>query len=128
MKEYRAIDYSKCDYLPDKNSNSNENMLFLRKTDETIWKPPLPFLRELSLSTDPLFLSNFSMTPVFVQILKTRYNSPPYPCYFRKLWASDMCYVKKVLLMVDMELWKWHIFIMINISCKSSWLIELLFP
>ena len=37
----RSIDYSKCEYLPDKNSNSNENMLFLRKTDETIWKPPL---------------------------------------------------------------------------------------
>ena len=30
--------------LPDKNSNSNENMLFLRKTNETIWK--LPFLGE----------------------------------------------------------------------------------
>ena len=128
MKEYRAIDYSKCDYLPDKNSNSNENMLFLRKTDETIWKPPLPFLRELSLSTGFLFLSNFSMISVFVQILKTRCNPPPYPCYFWKLWASDMCYVKKVFLVVDMELWKWHIFIMINISYKSSCLIELLFP
>ena len=30
----------KCEYLPDKNSNSNENMFFLRKTDETIWNPP----------------------------------------------------------------------------------------
>ena len=40
----RSIDYSKCEYLPDKNSNSNENMFFLRKTDETIWNPP--FLRE----------------------------------------------------------------------------------
>ena len=39
----RSIDYSKCEYLPDKKvySNSNENMLFLRKTDETIWKHPL---------------------------------------------------------------------------------------
>ena len=43
------------------------------------------------------------------------------------LWASDLCYVKKVFLVLDMELWKWHIFIMINISCKSSWLNELLF-
>ena len=41
MKE--KLDYSKCEYSPDKNSNSNENMLFLRKTDETIWKPPSPF-------------------------------------------------------------------------------------
>ena len=32
----------KCEYLPDQNSNSNENMLFLRKTDEIIWNP---FLR-----------------------------------------------------------------------------------
>ena len=48
----RAIDYSKCEYLPDKKKyfNSNENMLFLKQTDETIWKPP--FLRESSpLST-----------------------------------------------------------------------------
>ena len=34
-----------------KKSNSNENMLFLRKTDETIWKPP--FIREPPLSTNP---------------------------------------------------------------------------
>ena len=71
MKEYRATDYSKCEYLPDKNSNSNENMFFLRKTDETIWRLPLPFLRDLPLSTNPLFLSNFFMTRLFVQILKT---------------------------------------------------------
>ena len=36
----RSIDYSKCEYLPDENSNSNENMLSLRKTDETNWNPP----------------------------------------------------------------------------------------
>ena len=30
-------------YQTKKKSNCNENMLFLRKTDETIWKPP--FLR-----------------------------------------------------------------------------------
>ena len=39
----RAIDYSKCEYLPDKNSDSKKNLLFLRKTDETIWKPPSLF-------------------------------------------------------------------------------------
>ena len=58
-----------CKYLPDKKkySNSNKNMLFLSKTDETTWKPPF--------STNPLFLSSFFMTPLFVQILKTR--NPP---------------------------------------------------
>ena len=61
MKEYRAIDYSKCDYLPDKNSNSNENMLFLRKTDETIWKPPL--LRQPPLSTNPPISEQFFHDP-----------------------------------------------------------------
>ena len=44
MKE-QSIDYSKREYLPDKNSSSNENMLFLRKTDETIWK--LPFSKSI---------------------------------------------------------------------------------
>ena len=32
----------------------------------------LPFLREPPLSSNPLFLSNFFMTPLFVQILKRR--------------------------------------------------------
>ena len=27
-------------------SNSNKSMLFLRKTDEAIWKPPPTFVRE----------------------------------------------------------------------------------
>ena len=60
-----------------KKSSSNENMLFWRKTDETISKtplskgiPPPPF--QLTL----LFLINFFITPLFGQILKTR-NSPP---------------------------------------------------
>ena len=35
--------------------------------------PPSPFLEEHPLlNTPPLFLSNFFMTPLFVQILKTR--------------------------------------------------------
>ena len=49
-----SIHYRKHEYLPHKkrrkNSNSNENMLFWRKTDEAIWKtyflrepPPLPY-------------------------------------------------------------------------------------
>ena len=34
-------------------SNSNKSMLFLRKTDEAIWKPPPTFVRELPpLSTN----------------------------------------------------------------------------
>ena len=36
-------------------------MLFLRKTDETFGNPH--FLRVTPLSTNPLFLSNFFMTP-----------------------------------------------------------------
>ena len=43
-----------------KYSNSNENMLFGMKTDETIWKPP--FLREPLLSTNPPFSEQFFMT------------------------------------------------------------------
>ena len=46
-------------------------MLFLRKTDETIWKPA--FLRV----PHPLFLSNIFMTRLFVQISKMRYPLPP---------------------------------------------------
>ena len=45
----------------------------LRKTDEAIWDPP-------PLSTNPLFLSNFFITPLFVQIPKTR--MPPPLCFF----------------------------------------------
>ena len=45
-----------------KYSNSNENMLFWRKTDETIWSP-LPISEQ------------FFHDPLFVQILKTR-NAP----------------------------------------------------
>ena len=39
----RSIDYNKHEYLPDKKNPIvyNENMLFLTKTDEKIWKPPL---------------------------------------------------------------------------------------
>ena len=37
-------------------------MFFLRKTNETIWK--LPFQREPTLSTNPLFLSKVFMNPL----------------------------------------------------------------
>ena len=38
-------------------------MLFLRKTDETIWNPPpIPLSKRKPLSSNPLFLSNFLMT------------------------------------------------------------------
>ena len=43
-----------------KYSSSNESMLFLRKTDETIWNLPPPF------HLTPLFLSIFFMTLLFV--------------------------------------------------------------
>ena len=39
-------------------------MLFLRKTDETIWKTSPPsFLREISFQLSPLFLRNIFVTP-----------------------------------------------------------------
>ena len=53
---------------------------------------------------------------------------------------SDMCYMKKVFLVVAwsyntkryswwlIELWKWRVFISINVSCKSSRLNGLFFP
>ena len=47
-----------------------------KKKKETIWR--LPFLREPSspFSTNPLSLSNFFMTPLFVRISK---RNPPHP-------------------------------------------------
>ena len=42
-----------------------------RKLMKIIWKPS--FLEDLHLSTNPLFLSKFSLSTVFVQISKTRY-------------------------------------------------------
>ena len=49
-------------------------MLFCRKTDDTVWNPPLS-KRTPTFQLTPLFLSNFFMIPLFVQILKTR--NPP---------------------------------------------------
>ena len=67
--------------------NSNENMLFLRNTDKTIWRPPFLkdppppfFLIKLSISNHffKLSISNhFFITPLFVQILKTRIPHTP---------------------------------------------------
>ena len=56
-----------CEHLPDKKrgkkySNSNENMLFWRKTDETTRKSPLS--KRTPISTNPLFLSNFFEPPL----------------------------------------------------------------
>ena len=54
--------------------NSNENMLFSRKTDKTIWKPP--FSKRIppppTFQLTSLVLNNFLMTPRLVQILKIR--------------------------------------------------------
>ena len=44
------------------------------KTDKAIWKPPLS-KRTPPLSTNLLFLSKFFMSPLFIQISKTR--NPP---------------------------------------------------
>ena len=75
----RSIDYSKCEYLPEKKkySNSNENILLSRKTDETIWNPlPSPISKRTPhpptpLSTNAAISEQFFMTTLFVQILKT---------------------------------------------------------
>ena len=51
-------------------------MLFLRKTDETIWNPP--FLRlPRPLLTNPPISEQIFHDPLFVQISKTRYPLPP---------------------------------------------------
>ena len=66
-------------------------MLFLRKTDETIWNPPSPFSKRTPLSTNPLFLSNFFMTPPLCPNFKNENPSPPLPHNFRggrKLWQG----------------------------------------
>ena len=52
-----------------KYSSSNESMLFLRKTDETIWNlhpPSPPSKRTPPFHLTPLFLSIFFMTLLFV--------------------------------------------------------------
>ena len=64
-------------------------MLFWRKTYETIWKPPPLSKRTPPFQLNPLFLSNFFMTSLFVQILKTRNPSPLILGGGRKLW--DIC-------------------------------------
>ena len=72
----RSIDYSKCEYLLHKNSNSNENMLFLRKTDKTIWKPPLSkSIPPPHFQLNPLFLSNFLWPPSLSKFQKQ--DTPP---------------------------------------------------
>ena len=64
----------KWEYLPDKNSNSNENMLFLRKTDEAIWKPPL--LRQPPLSTNPPISEQFFHDPSLCPNFKNEIHLP----------------------------------------------------
>ena len=60
--------YNKREYLPDRKNP------IVTKTDKTIWKTPLS-KRTRPLSTNPLFLSNFFMSPIFIQISKTRNTS-----------------------------------------------------
>ena len=68
-----SIDYSKREYLPDKRkySNSNKNLFFLKKKImKQLGNSPLS--NRSPLLTNPLSLSNFFMSPLFVQILKAR--------------------------------------------------------
>ena len=75
-KSERKRNYSKREYLPDKEKKS---ILIVMKTCFSAGKlmkqfgNAPPFLREPPhFQATPLFLSNFFMTPLFVQILKTR--------------------------------------------------------
>ena len=45
------------------------------KTGEAIWKPPLS-KRNPPFQLTPLFQTNFFMTPLFIQISKTRTHPP----------------------------------------------------
>ena len=72
MKEYIYWLQQAWIFTRRKKFNCNENMLFWRKNDEKIWNPPPPISKRTPLSTNPLFLRSFFMTPRFVQISKTR--------------------------------------------------------
>ena len=52
-----------------------KNMLFLRKTDETIWKTSLA--KGIPPFNQPPISEHFFLTPFFVQFSKTRYPLSP---------------------------------------------------
>ena len=56
-------------------------MLFLRKTDETIWQPPLSKMTPPPppFQLTPLFLSKFFMTPSLSKFQKQEPPHPPHP-------------------------------------------------
>ena len=62
------------------------------KTDKAIWKPPLS-KRTPPLSTNLLFLSKFFMSPLFIQISKTR-NPPTFRG--REGGAETMLHILKI--------------------------------
>ena len=56
----------KCEYLTDKKSIPIVMKTCLRKTDEAIWEPPTPFLREPPpFELIPLFFHNLPLCPNF---------------------------------------------------------------
>ena len=69
-----------------RNSNSNENILFWRKTDKTIWNPS--FLRE-PLFQSPYFWAIFSGPP---SLSNFKNQNPPAPN--RRLWEHLKTYRK----------------------------------
>ena len=72
-----------------KKPNSNENMLFWRKTDETIWKPPLS-KRTSTFQLTPYFWAIFSWSP---SLPKTRNSPPPLILGGRKLCGIPQHFV-----------------------------------
>ena len=68
-KRIDLIDYSKCEYLPDKKSTPIIMKTFLKEKWSNL-EPP--FKENPLFSTNPLSLSNFFITPLLLRISKTR--------------------------------------------------------
>ena len=60
-----------------KYSSSNENMLFYRNTDETVWKPPHPISKRTPLSTNPPISEQFFHDPLLCPNFKNQNPPPP---------------------------------------------------
>ena len=74
-KQYERIDLLIIASINIYRKKRKKNIRKVMKTCFSEEKLIAPFLTESPLSAIPLFLSNFFMTPFFVQILKTRHPS-----------------------------------------------------
>ena len=93
------------------------------------------FKNRLQHKCFPVKFARLLRTP----ILKRSASNNFWRCSIKKLFLKTLQYPQdkssqwhvlreKGFLWWLIELWKWHVFIMINISCKSSWVNELFFP